>query len=328
MLRRTQPISSPSAGTEEPTGAPGQPFVERRKSDRRGVDQLRAEALQAVISRVEDRNFGGLRTQVHWSQGMKRSRILLLAVAVVAGGMAAFLATQRDQVVTEAVAKPALEVIAEPTMQVLVARAEIGAGQRLTAASMGWQEWPLDAVHPEFLTQGAAPDAITEVEGSVARSDFVAGEPIRQQKLSSAPEGSQLSAVLGVGKRAVSVTVAAESASGGFIAPNDRVDVLLTRSTDSDQWSDTILGNVRVLAINAQLGISEGEALPDQTVFTDHAIATLELDPTQTEVIMTAVTLGRLSLVLRPMSDGGDPLEVAQQAANQAIRMSSPFWQK
>ena len=72
------------------------PKPDRRKAERRGMDALRDEALRNVISKVEDRNFGGLRTRVHWGRGMKPSRIVLLLVAVLAGGLAAFLAVQHE----------------------------------------------------------------------------------------------------------------------------------------------------------------------------------------------------------------------------------------
>src|SRR5690606_41642292 len=56
-----------------PSGSPG----DRRRADRRGMDALRYEALQNVISQVEDRNFGGLREKVSWTRGLKPSRLAL-----------------------------------------------------------------------------------------------------------------------------------------------------------------------------------------------------------------------------------------------------------
>lgn len=343
MLRRVQPIalkaeSESSGGTTRPEPAAPSPTDrrqtdrrqgERRQGERRGMETLRAEALQQLITRVEDRNFGGLRNQVHWNAGSKNTRIVLIAVAVLAGSMAAFLAVQRPAPAPEAVA-PVVEVVAEPRVQILAAKQTIAVGQRVTPASFEWIDWPESAIRADFVTLATAPEAMTEMSGSTARSEFVAGEPILPQKLMPEGEGSYLSAVLGSGMRGVSVVVSADSASGGFVSPGDRVDVVLTRPTDTGQVTRTIMQNVRVLSINGRLGPTtpsdpNSEAPPKPEVFTDAAIATLELDPTATEVIMSATAHGRLSLVLRAITDAGDAMAV-RSPANQAIRLSSPFW--
>lgn len=301
--------------------------MDRRKGDRRSMDALRAEALRTLISRVEDRNFGGLRERVSWPSRLKASRILLLLVAIVAGGLAAYLVTQRDAPGTPEVAAPAVEVVAAPTAKVLVARSDLATGERLTQASLGWEDWPLASVQPHYITDEAAPDAIAEMSGAVARFGFVSGEPIREDKLIDAT-GGFLSAVLGGGRRGVSVTVSAEAASGGFVTPNDHVDVLLTRMAELGQDSRTILHNVRVLAINSRLvGAAPAEgAAPEADVFTGMAIATLDLDPTEAEVITAAATMGQLSLVLRSSADTEEPLKAFQRPSNQVIRLTSPFW--
>jgi len=119
--------------------------------------------------------------------------------------------------------------------------------------------------------------------------------------------------VLDKGMRGVSISVAAESASGGFIVPNDHVDVILTQNGPSNQQtSSTLLSNVRVLAINTRLGETgktgaddenDPNASPKSQVFPGTAIATLELDPAQAETIVNASAAGRLSLALRSIVD-------------------------
>jgi pilus assembly protein CpaB len=180
----------------------------------------------------------------------------------------------------------------------------------------------------------------------VARYEFFPGEPIREVKLARADRGF-LSAVLDPGTRAVSVDVSAQSASGGFILPNDRVDVVLTSSVGSRQSSSTILENVRVLAINSQIGETAGTKAqtdkPKDSGASDRAaseeeaegpsrfasaIATLALSPRQAEVIIAATQTGRLSMVLRPTADVAESSagDDTMSAANQAIRLTSPFW--
>jgi pilus assembly protein CpaB len=175
------------------------------------------------------------------------------------------------------------------------------------------------------------PEAITDLEGSVARAEILPGEPILEPKLVKT-EGGFLSTMLASGKRGVSVTVAAASASGGFIVPNDYVDVVSTRVSDRGQSTETILRNVRVLAINGSLGkptepAAEEGGEPTTGVFAE-ALATLELDSTQAELIINATAQGVLSLVLRSIDDADAPGAADERASNRAIRLTSPFWQK
>ena len=318
------------------TTRPAAVALERRKGDRRGMDALRAEALQTLITRVEDKNFGGLRNRVQWSQKITPQRLVLLAVALLAGGLAAYLAMQHDQ---PAVAEAPVVEVKAVTVQVLVAKQAIGAGQRLSPTAVEWQDWPETAIRPDYLTIAATPSAATDVAGSMARSEIFAGEPILQQKLAPAGHGF-LSAILTSGMRGVSVTVAAASASGGFVVPNDHVDVVLTRASDTGgQESQTILRNARVLGINDRLSASAPPAAssepvdPSTQAFANEAIATLELDPTQAELIINASMTGRLSLMLRASTDtpaaATTPTPRGDDGAtNAAIRLTSPFWKK
>lgn len=256
---------------------------------------------------------------------MKPARLILLLVALVAGGLAAFLVTRGgpapEQIVTT-------EVISEAKTQILVARTPIGVGERLTAASLEWQDWPEGAVRPEYVTIAAMPDAASELTGAVARFEFFPGEPIRQAKLVQSEQG-YLSAVLQQGKRGVSVNVSAASSAGGFIVPNDHVDVVLTSQSNLGEQSEVILANVRILAIGKRLGevgASGGQEDPNAAsttpiTFDDIAIATLELDPAQAEVLINASTRGQLSLTLRSVADFNDNSPSERPANGQTVRL-------
>jgi len=259
---------------------------------------------------------------------MRASRIILLLVALLAGGLAAYLATRGDVPQEVAVEGPT-KVIEEAKEQILVAKLPIGVGQRLTEGTVEWQDWPQLAVRPEYLTKTALPDALTEMSGAVARFEFFPGEPIMQQKLVRSDQG-YLSAVLAKGMRGVSVQVAAASASGGYIMPNDRVDIVLSHSGTNSTISETILSNIKVLAIGLRLGEAgtTGESVdpedPKSNVFQDTAIATLELDPAQGELVINSSRIGTLSLVLRSIADYAQaPGETIAQgnSVNRAIRL-------
>src|SRR5688500_7806606 len=97
---------------------------------------------------------------------MKPARIILLIVAIVAGGLAAFLVTRGGSAPTTITQT---EVIEEAKAQVLVARTPIGLGERLTPDMVEWQDWPEGALRSEYVTSSAMPDAPATLTGAVAR---------------------------------------------------------------------------------------------------------------------------------------------------------------
>jgi len=318
-----------------------------KQARRGGMDALRDEALRSVIAQVEDRNFGGLKEKLSLGGSANRTRLVLLLVALIAGGAAAWLALQSatpapvEPAPAPSVAAPAPQVIAEPRVKVLAAKADIAPGEKLTPELMEWVDWPESTVRPEYLTDARAPAALEDVSGRVVRTALFAGDPIRLEKLTDGAQ-SLLSALIGPGMRAVSVNVAGESAAGGFIVPNDRVDLVVTRATALGPSSFTVLRNVRVIAINADTGTpaaEPGKPAPeigpsvataedaDRPAVFASAIATLELSDAQAELAMSATQAGRLALVLRPAGDGQSAV-AAEASRNDAIRLSSPFWQK
>lgn len=254
---------------------------------------------------------------------MRMSRILLLVVALVAGGLAAFLAMRGGDASSTPTGPSSPEVIQEARLKVLVAAAPIGMGERLSDSNIVWMDWPESAVRDDYIRQDVMPEALTDMRGTVARFEMFEGDPIRQQKLIRTDQG-YLSAVLDKGMRGISISVQADAASGGFIVPNDHVDVILTRGTADGQQAETIVSNVRVLAINTRLGElgatggPEDPANPRTEVFADTAIATLELDPTQAETIVNARQMGQLSLSLRSIVDFA-------QTSEDSIKRNAPI---
>lgn len=260
---------------------------------------------------------------------MKASRIILLLVALLAGGLAAFLATRGDAPQQVMVEGPT-QIVEEKKTKILVAKAPIGVGQRLSSSTIEWQPWPELAVRAEYISETALPDALTQMTDAIARFEIFPGEPITPEKLVRSDQG-YLSAVLPKGMRGVSVPVNADTAAGGFIMPNDRVDVVLSRGGGSGTISETILSNVKVLAIGTRLGevnqtedSGDGEKKgdPRDNVFQAGTIATLELTPQQGETIINSTRLGLLTLVLRSIADYAQtPAEMQRNETSRAIRM-------
>lgn len=256
---------------------------------------------------------------------MKPARIILLIVALVAGSLAAFLVTRGGSAPETVVTT---ELVQEAKTQILVAKKPVGMGERLSVESVEWQDWPQGAVRSEYVTISAMPDAPVKLTGAVARFEFFPGEPIREAKLVRSDQG-YLSAVLAEGMRGVSVGVTAVSSAGGFIVPNDHVDVVLSTSGAAGQQSEVILSNVRVLAIGqrlGELGATGGQEDPNSpaptpTTFIDATIATLELTPGQAETLVNASTAGQLSLTLRSVVDFKKTATSDGAGSSQTVRL-------
>ncbi|OAF12250.1 Flp pilus assembly protein CpaB [Bradyrhizobium centrolobii] len=233
---------------------------------------------------------------------MNRARIVVLTVAICAGGIAAYLASGSDN----SARPPAAPVAQLPTVDVLVAKNDIGLGQTVKPEDVQWQTWPAATASATFIRRNERPEGATQVTGSIARAPFIQGEPIRDQKLVKAEGSGFMAAILPSGMRAVSTEISPETGAGGFILPNDRVDVLLTRRLkNADQsagaqdvvTSEIILTNIRVLAIDQAPREKDGQnAVVGKTV-------TLELNPSQTSTLSAARQSGTLSLALRSIAD-------------------------
>jgi pilus assembly protein CpaB len=233
-----------------------------------------------------------------------RTVVLALIALLFAGGTALLVRARLAQPPVTAAALPARS--AAPQKLVLVARTAIGRGEILKNADIAWQAWPNDAISVAYIVAGTAP--ASAFAGSVAREPFVAGEPIIKAKLVAPGDRSFLAAVLRPGMRAVSVPVSTTSGIAGFVFPGDRVDVLTTYALPSGDTgghelerkvAETVLHNVRVLAIDQQLENKGGAAMPAHTV-------TLELTPKESQVIALASDVGQLTLSLRSLDAGHD----------------------
>jgi pilus assembly protein CpaB len=235
---------------------------------------------------------------------MKTARIVVLAVAVSAGGVAAYLASSSD---TKTVATaPTVQL---PTVDVLVAKSDIALGQSVGPDDVLWQTWPSATASNSFIRRPDRPDATTQLTGSIARSPFIAGEPIRDPKLVKTNGTGFMAAVLPSGMRAVSTEISPETGAGGFILPNDRVDVILSRREKNVTagtdfvTSEIILGNIRVLAIDQAPREKDGQnSVVGKT-------ATLELKPGQAEILARARQVGILSLALRSLVDANKVIQ-------------------
>lgn len=231
---------------------------------------------------------------------MKAARLVVLGIAIAAGGLAALLAGRMQRPAQAPAPAPVAKL---ETADVLVANADIPIGTAVKSGDMRWQMWPAASAGPAFIRKTDRPDAIEQLSGSISRGSFSTGEPIVESRLIKANSAGYLSAVLPSGMRAVATDISAETSVGGFVIPGDHVDVILTKREQENDKSresystETILSNVRVLAIDQSVEDKNGQkAMIGKTV-------TLELSPGQAETLVLGSKLGTLTLALRSIVD-------------------------
>lgn len=234
---------------------------------------------------------------------MAASRLIILGVAVAAAAGAGYVAKNMMAVPPpEIIVESGPQVPSIALSEVLVVSGDVPMGAPV-GDQLDWQSWPSSGVNEGFITREADPEALEKYKGAVARVAMYGGEPLRKSKLIGEGQ-SFMSSILPSGRRAIATQIAADTSAGGFILPNDYVDVIMTRRSDAALSSggfitETILKNIRVLAIDQ--AIQEDEEGRRVKV---GETATLELSPQQAEIITVAQQMAdRLTLALRSVTD-------------------------
>lgn len=230
---------------------------------------------------------------------MNTRRLVVLLLAAGAAGVVAL--TVRGLFgggTKEADAKVAPPPIA--ISQVLVAATRLEPGQPITEAQVRWEPWPSKSTSADLILKSSGITPSAAVAGAVVRAPIVEGEPITYTKIVRSDGAGFMAATLAPGMRAVSISVSVVSVAGGFILPNNRVDLLLTQVADGTPKrgiTRTVLSDVRVLAIDQAFDNKNQKAVADvKTV-------TLELTPEQARATTLAQAMGTLSLALRGLGD-------------------------
>lgn len=248
---------------------------------------------------------------------MSKMRLLMFALAfgsaIVAGLLARGVIGGKNEQVAEA--PPPIKKV-----DVLVAAKDIEVGEKLAVGSLIWKSWPQEDVQESMITRDEKPDAEQSFAEARAMIPMFEGETVLEKKVVFPGGGGFMSAVLPKGMRAISVAISSRSSAGGFILPNDRVDVILTRKMQSGGSSmaaivksETVISNVRVLAINQTFRqAKEGE----DVAVKEGETATLEMSQSQAEVVARVERDGELSLSLRSIAESdGKAVEEGPQLA-------------
>ena len=234
---------------------------------------------------------------------------LIVAAVFLAGGTAYllsnYLSTQEANIAAQAPK--------ESGIKVMVAAIDLPPGTVINASNVSWQGWPEDSLNDDFITKQSSEDPVDDLEEekSVVRNTFAKGDPIIRRKLYSPKNGGFMPGTIKPGMRAVIIAVNKQTASGGFILPGDRVDVLLghtllkqalaNKNPGADlplmnRVTEIIMEDILVIAVNGSVGPAPSGA-PAPAVLE----ILLEVTPKQAEKVITARKMGELSLLLRPL---------------------------
>jgi pilus assembly protein CpaB len=257
---------------------------------------------------------------------MRARTVLLLVVALVlAGGTTmmarVWLASQRA-----ATSEAAPLAVPAAAKSVLIARVPIQRGQLLKPEDLSWQPWPEGGIDKNYIVIGTKTPA--DFSGWVAREPIAPGEPISDAKIISPNNRGFLAAVLHAGMRAVSVSVSVTSGISGLVFPGDQVDLIVTYSVQDTpkpgqtspgplrehKISETILRDIRVIAIDQKMDSQAGEAVIAKT-------ATFEVTPKESEIIALADQMGKMSLSLRSLVPG--PGELKHEISDSPLETAS-----
>lgn len=235
---------------------------------------------------------------------MSKMRVVMFALAIGSALVAALLA---KGVIGKKPVVQVTEVAVVKTTDVLVVAKDVLMGDKFVNGTLAWKSWPTDNVVPTMITKDIKPDAIKDYTDARARMAIYQGETVMDRKVLLPGKGGFMSSILPKGMRAISVAISSRSSAGGFILPDDRVDLILTskagqggNANSRAVSSETVISNVRVLAVN-QVYHPKGEA---DTVTVDKGEnATIEVTPHQAEVIEMVESSGELSLALRSIAE-------------------------
>ena len=209
-----------------------------------------------------------------------------------------------------------------PEVEVLIVTRDLNVGETIGFEDLTWLNWPEESVNPAHILKTVQPNALDNLTGSVVRVPIYEREPVLPQKIVDRGETGILAALVSPGMRAVSVEISAETASGGFILPNDRVDVILTYEIEINSLegntnavqSVIILENVRVLAID------QGTRVDSSTATFIGRTATLELNPEDSALIALGQRRGQLSPILRSLTDAALSGDIVTSRADDLVQ--------
>ncbi len=230
---------------------------------------------------------------------MRPSSIVMLVVALALGVSAALL----SKIWLQAQVPRQQTAVAAPKVDmgtIVIAAKSLRFGNRLAPRSLREVEWPDKAI-PEGAFRKIA-DVVNGKDRRVVLSAIEENEPVLGWKITGPGQRASLSALIGDGKKAVTIRVNDVLGVAGFVLPGERVDILLTRTEiqevgdeapiQKNTFTDVLLRNVRVLAVDQLADDRTEEPAPAKAI-------TIEVGTRQAQKLVLAASVGQLALALR-----------------------------
>jgi pilus assembly protein CpaB len=238
---------------------------------------------------------------------MRGNNILILVVAIVLGGLAAFLARNWLLSRQQPISAGTTIVVASKTLPF---------GTPLANDNVKVIPWAA-----QTLPAGAfsSKQALFKGGRRIALSTIEQGEPVLNSKITGPGQRASLSTLIAPDMRAITIRVDDVRGVAGFILPNDHVDVVLNHSesggTARQEYSDILLQDIKVIAVDQISSEQKDRPIVAKAV-------TLEVTPLQAQKISLASSIGHLSLILRR---AGDSSVVVDQRVNQSDLLKREF---
>lgn len=229
---------------------------------------------------------------------MSARQLIVLVIAAIAAIGALFLIRTMGR----GDAPSEVETAAIAGEQVLVLARDVPQGAALQPSDLAVVLFPNDSIAPSFIRLSNQPSAQTDFVGAVTRRAFAQGEPLTIGSVVQPDGRGFMAAQLQPGFRAVSIEIENTTAVGGFVQPNDRVDVIATYSVENREaggeqiLSNVILEDVRILALGET---TQTQAAGEAPQVIQAGVAVLELSQEDARILAQADEMGTISLALR-----------------------------
>lgn len=193
------------------------------------------------------------------------------------------------------------------TVEVLIATDDMPPGTLVKPTHVSWTSWPKENLAASFISKNkdTPPEKVTEHEnsvvGGVVRFGLAKGQPVVLGGIVKPGDRGFLAAILNPNKRAISISVTASSGGAGLIIPGDRVDVLLIHTVKlkddagndiERKASETLIADARLIALDQKVAGDPSDPEVGRT-------ATLEVSPSEAEILALGEEMGKLALSLR-----------------------------
>ncbi|WP_204524738.1 Flp pilus assembly protein CpaB [Litchfieldia alkalitelluris] len=187
----------------------------------------------------------------------------------------------------------AVDVQTEPLVTAVIAKEKININQVITRDMLSTINVSEKELHPLTVRD------VKEIEGTFATANIEKDEVLLNHRFKTEKEEIDIiSRKIQDGYRAVSVGVNFVQSVSNLIEPEDYVDVVFNEAVKQGQETviktEQIITNARVLAIGRKMVSNEIE----ESEYVEYSAVTLELSPSDGQVLINASERGTIYLVL------------------------------